>query len=64
LKATGSNSGARFNKNGKLTHDDPNDHLDVIEGNQAELAGRLRKRCGYPKDEAQKHIDSWMKTVN
>jgi uncharacterized protein YjbJ (UPF0337 family) len=45
---------------GKLTDDD----LDVIQGNQTELAGRLQKRYGYAKDEAQKQIDSWMKTVN
>jgi len=45
---------------GKLTDDD----LDVIKGNQAELAGRLQQRYGYAKDEAQRQIDSWMKTVN
>lgn len=45
---------------GKLTNDD----LDVIKGNQTELAGRLQKHYGYAKDEAQKQIDSWMKTVN
>ena len=45
---------------GKLTNDD----LDVIKGNQTELAGRLQKRYGFAKDEAQKHIDSWMKTIN
>jgi len=45
---------------GKLTDDD----LDVIQGNQTELAGRLQERYGYAKDEAQKQINSWMKTVN
>jgi uncharacterized protein YjbJ (UPF0337 family) len=45
---------------GKLTNDD----IDVIKGNQTELAGRLQQRYGYAKDEAQKQIDSWMKTVN
>ena len=45
---------------GKLTDDD----LDVIQGNQTELAGRLQERYGYAKDEAQRQIDSWMKTVN
>jgi uncharacterized protein YjbJ (UPF0337 family) len=45
---------------GKLTDDD----LDVIEGNQTELAGRLQQRYGYAKDEAEKQIDSWMKTIN
>jgi uncharacterized protein YjbJ (UPF0337 family) len=37
-----------------LTDDD----LDVIQGNQTELAGRLQQRYGYAKDEAQKQIDS------
>jgi len=45
---------------GKLTDDD----LDVIQGNQTELAGRLQERYGYAKDEAQRQIDSWMKSVN
>jgi uncharacterized protein YjbJ (UPF0337 family) len=45
---------------GKLTDDD----LDVIQGNQTELAGQLQQRYGYAKDEAQRQIDSWMKTVN
>jgi uncharacterized protein YjbJ (UPF0337 family) len=45
---------------GKPTDDD----LDVIQGNQTELAGRLQERYGTTKDEAQKQIDSWMKTVN
>jgi uncharacterized protein YjbJ (UPF0337 family) len=45
---------------GKLTDDD----LDVIKGNQTELAGRLQKRYGYAKDEAERQINSWIKTVN
>ena len=45
---------------GKLTDDD----LDVIQGNQTELAGRLQKRYGYAKDEAQRQINSWMKAIN
>ena len=45
---------------GKLTDDD----LDVIQDNQTELAGRLQERYGTTQDEAQKQIDSWMKTVN
>ena len=45
---------------GKLTNDD----LDVIKGNQTELAGRLQERYGYAKDEADRQIDSWMKTTN
>jgi uncharacterized protein YjbJ (UPF0337 family) len=45
---------------GKLTDDD----LDVIKGNQTELAGRLQERYGYAKDEAERQIDTWVKTAN
>jgi uncharacterized protein YjbJ (UPF0337 family) len=45
---------------GKLTSDD----LDVIEGKRTELAGRLQERYGYAKDEAEKDIDTWLKSVN
>jgi uncharacterized protein YjbJ (UPF0337 family) len=45
---------------GKLTNDD----LDVIEGKRTELAGRLQERYGYAKDEAERQIDSWVKSVN
>jgi uncharacterized protein YjbJ (UPF0337 family) len=45
---------------GKLTDDD----LDVIEGKRTELAGRLQERYGYAQDEAEKQIDSWMKSIN
>jgi uncharacterized protein YjbJ (UPF0337 family) len=45
---------------GKLTDDD----LDVIEGKRTELAGRLQQRYGYAKDEADKNIDSWLKSIN
>jgi uncharacterized protein YjbJ (UPF0337 family) len=43
---------------GKLTNDD----LDVIEGRRNELAGRLQQRYGYAKDQAEKEIDSWLKS--
>ncbi len=45
---------------GKLTNDD----LDVIEGKREELAGRLQKHYGIAKDDAEKQIDNWLKTVN
>jgi len=45
---------------GKLTDDD----LDVIEGKRTELAGRLQQRYGYAKDEAEKNIDTWLKSVD
>lgn len=45
---------------GKLTDDD----LDVIEGKRTELAGRLQQRYGYARDEVEKNIDTWLKTLN
>jgi uncharacterized protein YjbJ (UPF0337 family) len=45
---------------GKLTKDD----LDVIEGKRTELSGRLQQRYGVAKDEAERQIDSWLKSVN
>lgn len=43
---------------GKLTDDD----LDVIEGKRTELTGRLQQRYGVAKDEAERQIDSWLKS--
>ena len=45
---------------GKLTDDD----LDVINGKRSELEGRLQTRYGIAKDEADKRISDWMKTIN
>jgi uncharacterized protein YjbJ (UPF0337 family) len=45
---------------GKLTNDD----LDVMEGKRSELAGRLQERYGIAKDDAEKQIDAWLKTMN
>jgi uncharacterized protein YjbJ (UPF0337 family) len=45
---------------GKLTDDDVN----VIEGKRTELSGRLQERYGYAKDEAEKNIDTWLKSIN
>jgi uncharacterized protein YjbJ (UPF0337 family) len=45
---------------GKLTSDD----LDVIKGRRTELAGRLQQRYGYARDEAEREIDSWMKSTH
>ena len=44
---------------GKLTNDD----LDVVEGKRQELAGRLQRRYGYAKDQAEKEIDTWLKNI-
>ena len=45
---------------GKLTDDD----VDVIEGKRKELSGRLQQRYGYAQDQAEKEIDSWLKTTH
>ena len=40
---------------GKLTDDD----LDVINGKQDQLEGRLQQRYGYAKDQATKEVNDW-----
>jgi uncharacterized protein YjbJ (UPF0337 family) len=45
---------------GKLTDDD----LTVIDGKRSELSGRLQQRYGVAKDEAERQIDTWLKSVN
>jgi uncharacterized protein YjbJ (UPF0337 family) len=60
-KAIGSNSRAKRNSSGgKLTNDD----LDVANGKRTELAGRLQDRYGIAKDEAERQIDAWLKTIH
>jgi uncharacterized protein YjbJ (UPF0337 family) len=44
---------------GKLTDDD----VAVIEGKRKELAGRLQERYGLAKEEVDKQIDSWLRTL-
>jgi len=46
-------------KRGKLTNDD----LDVIEGKRTELTGRLQQRYSVAKDEAERQVDTWLKSV-
>jgi len=50
----------KVEKWGKLTKDD----LDVIEGKRTELSGRLQQRYGVARDEAERQIDTWLKSVN
>jgi uncharacterized protein YjbJ (UPF0337 family) len=45
---------------GKLTDDD----LDLIGGKQQELVGRLQERYGYSKEEAERNVDEWSRTIN
>ena len=41
---------------GKLTDDD----LQVINGQQDQLVGRIQERYGVAKDEAQKQVKNWV----
>jgi uncharacterized protein YjbJ (UPF0337 family) len=43
---------------GKLTDDD----LDVIEGKQTELVGRLQERYGIEKDAAERQVNDWLRS--
>ena len=43
----------------KLTDDD----LEFIAGNREHFTGRLQERYGIAKEEAEKQIDEWQKTV-
>jgi uncharacterized protein YjbJ (UPF0337 family) len=45
---------------GKLTNDD----LDVIDGKREALVGRIQERYGKNKDEIEKEIDSWTRSMN
>jgi uncharacterized protein YjbJ (UPF0337 family) len=51
--------GVARQKWGKLTDDD----LDVINGKQEELVGKLQERYGYTKEQAQKNIEDWANTL-
>jgi uncharacterized protein YjbJ (UPF0337 family) len=44
---------------GKLTDDD----LDVVDGKRQELAGRIQERYGVEKDEAERQIDEFTRTL-
>lgn len=44
---------------GKLTDDD----LTQINGKREELSGRLQKHYGHTKEQAEKHIDEFLKTI-
>ena len=45
---------------GKLTDSD----LDVIGGKKDMLVGRLQERYGLKKDEAERDVDDYMKTLS
>ena len=44
---------------GKLTNDD----LDVAKGKRTELVGRIQERYGIAKDEAEKQVSEWERTL-
>ncbi len=52
-------SGQLKSKWGKLTDDD----VKQIDGKREELAGRLQKQYGHTKEEAEKNIDEFLKSI-
>lgn len=52
-------SGTLKEKWGKLTDDD----LTVAEGNSEYLAGKIQERYGMAKDEAEKHVKEFERTL-
>ncbi len=44
---------------GKLTNDD----LDVAEGNSKYLAGKIQERYGLAKDEAEKAVEEYQRSI-
>ena len=44
---------------GKLTNDD----LDVVEGNTKYLAGKIQERYGMAKDEAEKAVAEYERSI-
>lgn len=45
---------------GKLTDDD----LTVVEGKRDQIAGKLQQRYGYAKEQAEKELDDFARTLN
>ena len=52
-------SGKVKEKWGKLTDDD----LTVVKGKQDQLVGRIQKRYGIAKDEAERQVNTWVDTL-
>jgi uncharacterized protein YjbJ (UPF0337 family) len=44
---------------GRLTDDD----LDVINGRQDQLEGRIQERYGLAKDQAKKDVETWFRSL-
>ncbi len=45
---------------GKLTDDD----LDVVAGQRDKLIGRIQERYGVAKDQAQREVEDWNRTLD
>ena len=45
---------------GKLTDDD----LTTVAGKRDQLAGKLQERYGYEKEQAEKELDEFTRTLN
>lgn len=45
---------------GKLTDDD----LDVVAGQRDQLVGRIQERYGIAKDQAQREVEEWSRTLD
>ena len=43
---------------GKLTDDE----IDVINGRNEQLVGKIQEKYGIAKEEAQKQVDEWMRS--
>jgi uncharacterized protein YjbJ (UPF0337 family) len=44
---------------GRLTDDD----MEIIAGSKDKFVGRIQERYGIAKEEAQRQLDDWLKTV-
>jgi uncharacterized protein YjbJ (UPF0337 family) len=44
---------------GRLTDDD----LDVVNGRQEQLEGKIQERYGLAKDQAKKDVETWFKSL-
>lgn len=45
---------------GDLTDDD----LDIVAGKKDALAGRIQERYGKSKEEAEREVDEWSRTIS
>jgi len=45
---------------GKLTDDD----VDVVAGKRDELVGRIQQRYGKNRDEAEREVDDWSRSLS